>query len=109
MDALEPRVREDVVGRLTSKELAEYAASFANERNNVESVDRRCNWIAKRVREKSTAWGVFPERWAVARLFAASLCKMTRAFVTEALDNKKEMMRVAYGTTNGGSVDGVSA
>ena len=109
VDALEPRVREDVVGRLTSKELAEYAASFANERNNVESVDRRCNWIAKRVREKSTAWGVFPERWAVARLFAASLCKMTRAFVTEALDNKKEMMRVAYGTTNGGNVDDVNA
>ena len=23
----------------------------------MESVDRRCNWIAKRVREKSTAWG----------------------------------------------------
>ena len=113
VDALEPRVREDVVGRLTSKELAEYAASFASERNNVESVDRRCNWIAKRVREKSTAWGVFPERWAVARLFAASLCKMTRAFVTEALDNKKEMMRAEYGNNNintiNGSVDDVNA
>ena len=113
VDALEPRVREDVVGRLTSKELAEYAASFASERNNVESVDRRCNWIAKRVREKSTAWGVFPERWAVARLFAASLCKMTRAFVTEALDNKKEMMRAEYGKNNNntinGSVDDVNA
>ena len=113
VDALEPRVREDVVGRLTSKELAEYAASFASERNNVESVDRRCNWIAKRVREKSTAWGVFPERWAVARLFAASLCKMTRAFVTEALDNKKEMMRAEYGNnkinTINGSVDDVNA
>ena len=113
VDALEPRVREDVVGRLTSKELAEYAASFASERNNVESVDRRCNWIAKRVREKSTAWGVFPERWAVARLFAASLCKMTRAFVTEALDNKKEMMRAEYGNNNiiitSGSVDDVNA
>ena len=113
VDALEPRVREDVVGRLTSKELAEYAASFASERNNVESVDRRCNWIAKRVREKSTAWEVFPERWAVARLFAASLCKMTRAFVTEALDNKKEMMRAEYGNNNintiNGSVDDVNA
>ena len=113
VDALEPRVREDVVGRLTSKELAEYAASFASERNNVESVDRRCNWIAKRVREKSTAWGVFPERWALARLFAASLCKMTRAFVTEALDNKKEMMRAEYGNNNintiNGSVDDVNA
>ena len=113
VDALEPRVREDVVGRLTSKELAEYAANFASERNNVESVDRRCNWIAKRVREKSTAWGVFPERWAVARLFAASLCKMTRAFVTEALDNKKEMMRAEYGNNNintiNGSVDDVNA
>ena len=113
VDALEPRVREDVVGRLTSKELAEYAASFSSERNNVESVDRRCNWIAKRVREKSTAWGVFPERWAVARLFAASLCKMTRAFVTEALDNKKEMMRAEYGNNNNiitsGSVDDVNA
>ena len=113
VDALEPRVREDVVGRLTSKELAEYAASFASERNNVESVDRRCNWIAKRVREKSTAGGVFPERWAVARLFAASLCKMTRAFVTEALDNKKEMMGAEYGNNNintiNGSVDDVNA
>ena len=111
VDALEPRVREDVVGRLTSKELAEYAASFSSERNNVESIDRRCNWIAKRVREKSTAWGVFPERWAVARLFAASLCKMTRAFVTEALDNKREMMRVGYnsGNINSGSVDDVNA
>ena len=106
VDALEPRVREDVVGRLTSKELAEYAASFASERNNVESVDRRCNWIAKRVREKSTAWGVFPERWAVARLFAASLCKMTRAFVTEALDNKKEMMRAEYGNNNNNTING---
>ena len=79
----------------------------------MESVDRRCNWIAKRVREKSTAWGVFPERWAVARLFAASLCKMTRAFVTEALDNKKEMMRAEYGNNNNntinGSVDDVNA
>jgi vacuolar protein sorting-associated protein 53 len=109
VDALEPRVREDVVGRLTSKELAEYAASFSNERNNVASVDRRCNWIAKRVREKSTAWAVFPERWAVARLFAASLCKMTRAFITEALDNKREMDRAKYGANDASALSQASS
>ena len=89
MNALEPHVREELVGRVANGELTNYASVFdagETERSGLENVERRYAWIKRNVRSKEQMWAVFPPEWRVAQLVCMSLCKLTRTHILEVLD-----------------------
>ena len=89
VNALEPHVREELVGRVANGELTNYASVFdagETERSGLENVERRYAWIKRNVRSKEQMWAVFPPEWRVAQLVCMSLCKLTRTHILEVLD-----------------------
>ena len=89
VNALEPHVREELVGNLTNKELTAYAQVFDGsfgEQSNLDAVERRYAWIKRNLKTKEEMWGVFPPHWRVPQLLCMSLCKLTRTHLLEMLD-----------------------
>ena len=89
VNALEPHVREELVGNLTNKELTAYAQVFDGsfgEQSNLDAVERRYAWIKRNLKAKEEMWGVFPPHWRVPQLLCMSLCKLTRTHLLEILD-----------------------
>jgi hypothetical protein len=88
VDALEPKVREELVGNLTNRELTNYASVFsAHETGDfLGRIARRYDWITRQLQSKESMWSVFPSHWSVPQLLSVSLCKLTRAQLAEALD-----------------------
>ena len=88
VNALEPHVREELVGNLTNKELTAYAQvrRILREQSNLDAVERRYAWIKRNLKTKEEMWGVFPPHWRVPQLLCMSLCKLTRTHLLEMLD-----------------------
>ena len=93
VDALEPHVRDELVGNLTNKELMNYTSVFDGtiagahgDQSKLEAVDRRYVWIKRNLKAKEEMWGVFPPQWRVPQLLCMSLCKLTRTHLLEILD-----------------------
>lgn len=88
VDALEPSVREELVGNLTNRELTNYASVFSAHEDGdfLGRVARRYDWITRQLNSKESMWAVFPAHWRVPQLLSVSLCKLTRAQLAEALD-----------------------
>jgi len=88
VNALEPHVREELVGNLTNRELTNYASVFsAHETGDfLGRIARRYEWIHRQLQSKQSMWAVFPAHWRVPQLLSVSLCKLTRAQLAEALD-----------------------
>ena len=90
VNALEPNVREELVGNLTNRELTNYASVFsAHETGDfLGRIARRYDWITRQLQSKESMWAVFPAHWRVPQLLCVSLCKLTRAQLAEALDTR---------------------
>lgn len=88
VSALEPNVREELVGNLTNRELTNYASVFSAHESGdfLGRVARRYDWITRQLNSKESMWAVFPTHWRVPQLLSVSLCKLTRAQLAEALD-----------------------
>ena len=88
VSALEPHVREELVGNLTNRELTNYASVFsAHETGDfLGRIAKRYEWINRQLQSKESMWAVFPPHWRVPQLLSVSLCKLTRAQLAEALD-----------------------
>ena len=93
VDALEPHVREELVGNLTSKELVNYTSVFDGsiagahgDQSRLEAVDRRYAWVKRNLKAKEELWGVFPPQWRVPQLLCMSLCRLTKTHLLEILD-----------------------
>ena len=91
VDALEPHVREELIGNITNKEMLNYATTFDGSYGDhdakLESTERRYAWIKRNLKQKEEMWGVFPERWKVPQLLCMSLCKLTRTNLALLLDD----------------------
>jgi hypothetical protein len=88
VNALEPSVREELVGNLTNRELTNYASVFSAHESGdfLGRIARRYDWITRQLQSKESMWAVFPAHWRVPQLLSVSLCKLTRAQLAEALD-----------------------
>ena len=75
VNALEPNVREELVGNLTNRELTNYASVFsAHETGDfLGRIARRYDWITRQLQSKESMWAVFPAHWRVPQLLCVSL------------------------------------
>ena len=97
VDALDPSVKDDLVNRISNKEMGAYQTIFSStgDTAQLDRVDRRYLWMKKQLKNKEAFWEVFPKHWRVQQLMCITFCKITRAQLAEALDAQRDQAEVA--------------
>ncbi|KAK9837632.1 hypothetical protein WJX74_001749 [Apatococcus lobatus] len=90
VDALGFSAREDLIDRICKKEMGVYAQIFSStgETAALDRMERRYNWLRKRLKAREEVWAVFPEAWRVPQLLCLMFCNITKTQLAEILDSK---------------------
>ncbi|KAK9858463.1 hypothetical protein WJX84_000384 [Apatococcus fuscideae] len=101
VDALGFSAREDLIDRVCKKEMGVYAQIFSStgETASLDRMERRYNWLRKRLKAREEVWAVFPESWRVPQLLCLMFCNITKTQLAEILDSKAAEL--------GGNVEGL--
>lgn len=89
-DALGYKARDELVDYVCKKEMGVYSQIFApvGDTAQLDRVERRYNWLRKRLRAREEVWAIFPEPWRVPQLLCLMFCQVTKSQVAEILDTK---------------------
>lgn len=108
-DALGYKARDELVDYVCKKEMGVYGQIFApvGDTAQLDRVERRYNWLRKRLRAREEVWAIFPEAWRVPQLLCLMFCQVTKGQVAEMLDsrgaelaNNVEALLLAVKSTN---------
>ncbi|DBB02539.1 hypothetical protein WJX82_000485 [Trebouxia sp. C0006] len=108
-DALGYKARDELVDYVCKKEMGVYSQIFApvGDTAQLDRVERRYNWLRKRLRAREEVWAIFPEAWRVPQLLCLMFCQVTKGQVAEMLDsrgtelaNNVEALLLAVKSTN---------
>ncbi|GMH38305.1 hypothetical protein BSKO_06189 [Bryopsis sp. KO-2023] len=93
VDALGPKVADELVGIVCDKEMSVYKQIYGTlgEVAKLERTDRRHQWLKKRLDDRPELWAVFPQSWRVPQLVSMSFCKVTKSQLAEVLDQVENM------------------
>lgn len=78
VEALEPHVKEELVGSLCNREITAYMQIFSatqGEASHLDKVERRYAYIKQKIKQREDAWSIFPVSWRVPQLITLALCK----------------------------------
>ncbi|DBA74723.1 TPA: hypothetical protein ACH3X2_009385 [Trebouxia sp. C0005] len=108
-DALGYKARDELVDYVCKKEMGVYSQIFApvGDTAQLDRVERRYNWLRKRLRAREEVWAIFPEAWRVPQLLCLMFCQVTKGQVAGMLDsrgaelaNNVEALLLAVKSTN---------
>ncbi|XP_052743016.1 vacuolar protein sorting-associated protein 53 homolog [Bicyclus anynana] len=97
VDALEPRVRRELVEWFISTQLQEYEHLFSSEQECgwISFVERRYAWLKKHLlRFEDSLAAVFPPAWRLSERLAHRFCKLTRAALAELMQARRNELDV---------------
>lgn len=78
VEALEPHVKEELVGSLCNREITSYMQIFSatqGEASHLDKVERRYAYIKQKIKQREDSWSIFPVSWRVPQLITLALCK----------------------------------
>lgn len=108
-DALGYKARDELVDYVCKKEMGVYSQIFApvGDTAQLDRVERRYNWLRKRLKAREEVWAIFPEAWRLPQLLCLMFCQVTKSQVAEILDsraaelvNNVEALLLAVKSTN---------
>ncbi|KAL3139007.1 hypothetical protein ABBQ32_005811 [Trebouxia sp. C0010 RCD-2024] len=108
-DALGYKARDELVDYVCKKEMGVYSQIFTpvGDTAQLDRVERRYNWLRKRLKGREEVWAIFPEAWRLPQLLCLMFCQVTKSQVAEILDsrgaelvNNVEALLLAVKSTN---------
>ena len=91
VDALQPRVKEDLVNWFVDRQLTEYKSLFReyDEVSWLDKCDRRYAWLKRCFLEyEEDCARIFPEHWNMPGKIASDFCKVTRKMLEKQMKNR---------------------
>ena len=91
VDALQLRVKEDVVNWFVDRQLSEYKSLFRDydDISWLDKCDRRYAWLKRSFLEyEEDCARIFPEAWDMPRKIATDFCKVTRKMLEKQIKNR---------------------
>ena len=91
VDALQPRVKEDLINWFVDRQLAEYKSLFReyDEVSWLDKCDRRYAWLKRCFLEyEEDCARIFPEHWNMPGKIANDFCKVTRKMLEKQMKNR---------------------
>mmetsp|Transcript_28777 Transcript_28777/g.63416 ORF Transcript_28777/g.63416 Transcript_28777/m.63416 type:complete len:903 (+) Transcript_28777:134-2842(+) len=91
VDALGPRVRDQLMDWLCDREMSIYTNIFSmsGEAGKLDRFERRYMWFKGRLEEKKEQWAIFPMAWRVPQMLCLTFCKITKAHVKRILNDEE--------------------
>eukprot|EP00241_Pyramimonas_parkeae_P017643 CAMPEP_0114299464 /NCGR_PEP_ID=MMETSP0059-20121206/12989_1 /TAXON_ID=36894 /ORGANISM="Pyramimonas parkeae, Strain CCMP726" /LENGTH=843 /DNA_ID=CAMNT_0001421941 /DNA_START=19 /DNA_END=2550 /DNA_ORIENTATION=+ len=99
VDVLEPHVRDELLGEICNKEMTAYGQVFSTtgEVARLDRTERRYAWFKRQLRSKEEVWQLFPNSWRVPQMLCMYFCKITRAHLSQILDDNTTGAAAAAG------------
>nr|XP_034838363.1 vacuolar protein sorting-associated protein 53 homolog [Maniola hyperantus] len=97
VDALEPRVKQDLIKWFISTQLQEYEHLFSSEQECawISFIERRYAWLKKHLlRFEDSLAVIFPPAWRLSERLAHRFCKMTRAALADIMQSRRNEVDV---------------
>ncbi|KAK3262239.1 HIT domain protein [Cymbomonas tetramitiformis] len=93
VDVLETHIREELLADICSKEMTAYKQVFSTsgESARLDRTSARYTWFKKQLRTKQEIWDLFPAAWRVPKMICMYFCKITRAQISEILDDQLQV------------------
>lgn len=94
VNALGPKVRDQLMDWLCEREMAVYQTIFSmsGDAAKLDRFERRFAWFKGRLDERKEVWGLFPTAWRVPQVLCLTFCKITKAAVKRVLSDSEEVV-----------------
>eukprot|EP00798_Chlamydomonas_sp_ICE-L_P006224 gene6224-2841_t len=95
VNALGPKVRDQLMDWLCDREMGIYQAIFSasGDAAKLERFERRYLWFKSRLEDKRDQWSIFPDQWRVPQTLCVTFCKITAAQLKRMLSDDEAELR----------------